>query len=378
MKKTVELYHSSDIYQFIHENTLDIFCQWAKEAGKTAQFIQGVRDITTANMEKTLAIQEIQRQMELERTRTYKERQENHMAKHYSASSAHAMLLNGESSKFQAWYETNYGISNSFTEYLKTLLESIKLVPTTEGIELCRKFLKAETGRRKSIQKTSMKHAMKIPEKRIEWTAKVVAPMKTNSKPIIKTKTVSLQPQNTFITEPVAPMLSKDESPKQWKAQEIYNAITGSQSDVYKKHCEEHNVLEDKAQWELAWSQFTDSIKIIGSFDKAKDSIKKFIIDLRKTRHKKLLDDKKPDVLERDDRKVWPKESVLKAFHDGKIDKFKDFNVSNGERGDTWEKRWSKLITDLGSMKEEKDQLESIRKFQVNVRTARYRKQVKE
>lgn len=370
--KHVELYRSTDIYEFIKTHTLENFCEWAKEEGKTPQFIQGVRDIHEKKLEKEDTLSEIQRQMEMERTRLYKERTEDHVVKHYTASSVHAMLCNGEYKKFQEWYEKTFGISKSFQEQLETLVATIASLSSSDGTDLCRKFLKAEAGRRKSMLKTNIKHNMKQPEIKATWVAKVIPPVPVLN--VIEYEVpISPQPTQWKASEiyNVVPSMSEFIQPKQWKALEIYNAVHKGNGEQYKIHCEKNNVIEDVAKWESDWSTFSDTVLKSDTFETVKEHISTFIITLRSGRHKKLLD--KKDVLEREDRQVWPKETVHKAFLEGKLTLFKKFNEDNGEKGEIWDKRWNKLINDLEATTDETQQLETIRKFQTNVRVARYR-----
>lgn len=269
LKKRVELYHATDIYEFIHENTMELFCQWAKESGKTAQFIQGVREVNI--LDKDTATTAIQRQMEMERTRAYRERDESHINKHYSAATIYAMLENGESKAFCDWYETTYGVSESFDKQFKQLLEDIKTIPKEGGINLCRKFVKAETNRRKSILKTAVKHSMKPKAERVKWVAKTL-PTMTNT--IVYTDT---------------------EEPKQWKGIQIYEVIRSNNGHKYKMYCEEHNEIEDKEAWESKWHTFIHDIQLCETFDAARETIKTFVNELRKIRHSKL-GKKKPMV----------------------------------------------------------------------------------
>ena len=178
LRKRVELYHASDIYEFILENTIELFYQWARESGKSAQFIQGIREVNI--LDKDTAILAIQRQMDIERTRAYRERDESHTTKHYSHATIYAMLMNGESRTFRDWYEITYGVSESFDKQFNQLIEDIKTISKEDGIILCRKFVKAETSRRKSILKTAVKHSMKPKAERIKWIAKTL-PEATNT-----------------------------------------------------------------------------------------------------------------------------------------------------------------------------------------------------
>lgn len=174
------------------------------------------------------------------------------------------MLLNGESKTFRDWYEITYGVSESFDKQFNQLIEDIKAVPKEDGIILCRKFVKAETSRRKSILKTAVKHSMKPKADRAKWIAKTL-PKATN----------------TFVNTALG-------EPKQWKGNQIYETIRSVNGEKYKTYCEEHNEIDDKEKWESRWQAFVKEIQPCESFDLVKEKIQEFVNELRKIRHNKL------------------------------------------------------------------------------------------
>jgi len=363
LKERVESYKSRDIYELLNSKQFDHFSKWAKEVGKSAQFIQGICEIYAlpiTDKEKTIA--EIQHQMDVEVQRAFKERHATESAKHYSATSVYAMLLNGESEKFKGWYETTYGLSASFVSQLSTLIENLKTSEKSAGLEMCRKFLKAETNRRNSMVREGLKKTLKVPVERAGWTAKTI--------PAIP----EIVPENVLILEtpatPVPPVKSEPTpAPKQWKAEGIYKAIKDGNGQQFKVHCETNNTLSDMDAWNAQWTEFHNHVFEAKELKDVKEYIHDFIVALRSKRHAKLT---QKDVVSRTDRQVWPKHSVLKAYQSGKFDSFKEFNESNGETGPKWESRWNALVDALRAITDESEQLTIIQKFQTNVRTARY------
>jgi hypothetical protein len=363
-KERVESYGSKEIYDLLEAKQFEQFCAWAKEAGKSAQFIQGIREIYEKTIsDKVATIAEIQHEMELEVQRVFKERHATESAKHYSAASVYAMLLNGESNKFKVWYETTYGLSASFLPQLTTLTKELESCEKPVGLEKCRKFLKAETSRRKSMLREDLKRSLKTPVERVPWTAKSIPPVSVPEEVF----------ENELILEtpaiPVVPPAVVAPAPKQWKTNTIYKVVKDGNGDQFKLHCESNNTISDAKAWEKTWIEFHNHVLEAETFESVKEFIHTFILTLRSKRHAKLT---QKDVTERTDRQVWRKESVLKAFQAGKLNSFKEFNDAQGTNGPRWATLWATFVDALGATTDESEQLEIIRKFQTNTRTARY------
>jgi hypothetical protein len=348
---TKEIYRATDIFEILEKSNVTDFIAWAKKAGKSVEFIDGVRAIDKAD--KTAAISEIKHQLDMERKR----KSSNDDVKHMSGIKMAAMLMNGSVSKFKDIYSKMYDLSQSFETQLDELMGVLETVDRSAAIELCKKFLKAEASRRQSNRNTQLKQSLRIVPQRSTWVAKEVAPVL----PIISIET---PPVNTIVYNLV-------ECPKkQWKAIDIYNSIKAGASAQYKTHCEANNDIKDKLKWEEDWSCFNSIVSKSENFESVKQHIESFIKDLRSVRHAKITH---KDVLERKDREIWPCESILKAFTNDRMDDVKTYYESKAEKGPNWETRWEKLLADLGLIKDEKERLEIIRKFQQNHRTACYR-----
>lgn len=70
---------------------------------------------------------------------------------------------------------------------------------------------------------------------------------------------------------------------KQWKVKQIYNAIKNNKEKDYKEYCEMSNEIIDKAEWEINWNIFINTVK-----EKPADAIliiKQFVDNLRRIRH---------------------------------------------------------------------------------------------
>jgi hypothetical protein len=161
---------------------------------------------------------------------------------------------------------------------------------------------------------------------------------------------------------------------KQWKTKQIYEAIQQNNENTYKTFCEQHNMLEP--QWESDWVAFVLAVKG-KTLKEAEPMIKAFVENLRRIRHNQLCASKS-QVVEREDREQWPATTVVKAFLEGKLDRFKTFTEAN--TGETpadpkWVKRWSAFLTSLEENKEKEDTLKILcSKFMTAQRTKKYRK----
>ena len=120
------------------------------------------------------------------------------------------------------------------------------------------------------------------------------------------------------------------------------------------------------------------SVKFLNTSQSESESIiREFVEDLRRIRHNELCVEKK-NVVEREDRQLWPAKTIVRAFLDGKINNFKKFTEE--QTGDNpediqWQKRWNSFITDLDENKENEKELKSLcTKFLTAQRTKRYRR----
>ena len=159
--------------------------------------------------------------------------------------------------------------------------------------------------------------------------------------------------------------------PKQWKTKQIYEFITANKENFYKAHCEQENTLPKT--WEDDWILFVLSVKG-KSMEESESIIKTFVENLRRIRHNALC---AKDTVERDDRQQWPSHVVVRAFLEGKLDKFKAFTESyKNEKPEEpkWVKRWSDFVVSLEQNRENEETLKNLcSKFMTAQRTKKYR-----
>ena len=235
------MYRAADIYE-IRQRGIHEFLPWARKAGKSEQFMEGVRAIVAT--EKAEVIEMIGHQMELERKRTKSDDK-----KHIQASTMLAMLMNSPKSNFVELYSSIYELSNSFHTKLDELLGHLVIVGSEEGKELCKKFLRAENMRRKSKRNTDVCRELRDVPVRAEWTAKPLRNMVVCNPPkVVEVLTTvdEVVEAPTTVDEIKVVEAPKVHSVKQWKINDIYNDLTTNGGRIYKAHCESNNTLDSE------------------------------------------------------------------------------------------------------------------------------------
>jgi hypothetical protein len=181
----------------------------------------------------------------------------------------------------------------------------------------------------------------------------------------------------THINEEVTPVLElpvKDfVGLKQWKTKQIHEAIQQNNENTYKVFCEQHNKLEKT--WETDWITFVLAVKG-KTMEQSESIIKAFVENLRRIRHNQLCASKS-DVVERENREQWPATTVVKAFLEGKMDKFKAYTEAYTEENPEdpkWINRWTTFLKSLEANKEKEEKLKNLcSKFMTAQRTKKYR-----
>lgn len=360
-----EIYRSQDIYEILFKSTPAELIAWGKREDKSTEFIEALRSIDIRGTEKSVILCEIKHQLELERKRRFA----NTEPKYITGVSMYAQLINGEKDTFISTYTSMYDITPSFNSQLDNLICCLALVERSHGIDMCKKFLKAESLRRQSSRNTQIKHNLRAQKERAEWTAKTVPSTIAPVVPPTVNTVNTLCDSAVDVTTCRDPAVITDDTGgtaavKQWKAIDAYVNIRTRNGEEFRKHCEEHNELTPA--WDSEWTTFFTSVKDIADFKDAKDSITAFIANLRSQRHRKLT---QKDVLVRTDRESWPAETIAKAFAAGKMDDVKIFYESKDTVGNNWIARWSKLLKDLSEEDDVTKQIAIIQKFQRTHRT---------
>ena len=171
------------------------------------------------------------------------------------------------------------------------------------------------------------------------------------------------------VPEEIKEILEKKEViPRQWKTKQIYEAIQSGQEHLYKQFCHENNGKECLESWQTFIEQTKES-------KEPEKVIKAFVENLRRIRHNQLC---AKDVVEREDREQWPATTVVKAFIEGKMDKFKAYTETH--TGETiedpkWVMRWSNFMKSLEDNKNNEAVLKELcSKFMTAQRTKKYRR----
>ena len=163
---------------------------------------------------------------------------------------------------------------------------------------------------------------------------------------------------------------------KQWKTKQIYRVIQTGQESEYKVFCEENNDMSLLPTWSVDWAHFVLSVKEKSEVE-ATPIITAFVENLRRIRHNKLCFDRNADIIEKDDRQQWPATTVVRAFLDNKMERFKAFTEASTDEDPSdpkWIKRWTAFIASLENVRDQPDMLKTIcSKFMTAQRTKKYR-----
>ena len=176
----------------------------------------------------------------------------------------------------------------------------------------------------------------------------------------------------TLLTPSTTPQSTS--TPKQWKVKQIHEHFKSGNLESYKAWCEDTNELSGP-EWQAKWDAFLSSLKCAAD---TTPIIKQFIVDLRALRHNKLVEARNHEVnpLERENRQQWPALSVLRAYHEGKLDLFKNFQenyTGDSEDSPQWQKRWQGFTESLDNASNDNDRKKLVSKFMTAQRTRVYR-----
>jgi HNH endonuclease len=163
----------------------------------------------------------------------------------------------------------------------------------------------------------------------------------------------------------------KKPAPKQWKTKQINEFIQSHRENEYKAYCEQNNDMSKYPTWEKDWIAFILSVK---GNKEAEPIIKAFVENLRRIRHNQLC---AKDIVEKEDREIWPAITVAKAFLEGKLEKFKAHTEAHtGENANDpkWMKRWSAFVESLEKNRDHRQELKNqCSKFMAAQRIKKYR-----
>jgi hypothetical protein len=161
--------------------------------------------------------------------------------------------------------------------------------------------------------------------------------------------------------------------PKQWKTKQIYEFIQENEENHYKSYCEQGNDMSKHPNWDDTWITFVLSVKG-KSYQESEPIIKAFVENLRRIRHNQLC---AKDTLGREDREQWPAITVVRAFLEDKLDKFKVYQeayANESPEDPKWIKRWSAFTDSLEKHRQDQDILKDLcSKFMTAQRIKKYR-----
>lgn len=194
---------------------------------------------------------------------------------------------------------------------------------------------------------------------------KIVVPKLVAARPAPKPKAPPKPP-----SEPKVRIIEKSNL-AQWKSKQIYEAFTSGEMEHYKTYCEFNNDLSS-IDWTSTWNTFNESLRD-KSADEATPIIETFIEMLRSLRHDKHVKDynAKRNAPERNNRQQWPSSTILKVYHEGKLELFGRWLTEQDGKHD--EERWTAFQNSLTAAIDDTDRKEHIQRFLRNRRSRKWR-----
>ena len=358
-----EYYTAENVYEMMTNGKYLKYIEWCQEKDKTPDFISAmneIRHIENIMTNKADIITLIQSEQENERSRktTIDELKDK---KSIKCRSVYSYLTQGKKDEFMEWYQSTYYKTSLFDTQIDDVIKQLPTLSKEDGIEACRKVMYDEKNRRTIQQRREREKKVEVyssllPKHQTQPKNEIIVPLIID--PVIQ-KVQSIQEQKGYI---------KVSLPKQWKTKQIYEAIQSGQEHLYKQFCEENNGKECLESWQTFIEQTKES-------KEPEKVIKAFVENLRRIRHNQLC---AKDVVEREDREQWPATTVVKAFLEGKMDKFKAYTeVHTGEtiEDPKWVMRWSNFMKSLEDNKNNEAVLKELcSKFMTAQRTKKYRR----
>jgi hypothetical protein len=337
---------------------------YCREHGKDDVFISKLRDIH----EKREGDDHVGEKIKALLHANNKQRSEQNggdQRKHLKAKEVLAMLENNKLQEYLNLHEDMFGTPSELHKSdIHSFLQDVSTLGYDEKVERCRKILERERVRRNYIETSKRKKEIKTvvaPTNVIEHVHEEVLAVPEKPRATILQR-IELPPQEVETESHIA-------VPKQWKVQSIYDFIRCGNAHYYKQYCQESNDVSDDC-----WNSF---LAEVGEkpLSEAEGVIRAFVESLRTVRHNKLCVNKS-NVVGREDRQIWPAETVARAYLDGKIAKFKEFteeSTGDDPADPKWQKRWAGFMGQLEANKASITQMTPyISKFLTAQRTKRY------
>ena len=354
-----ESYTAEEIRYMMTNGKYSNYLEWCKENNKSPEFISAMNEIHhRSDVDTPIILPLIVSELEKERSRKV---HANDDKKNMHCTTLYCYLTQGKKDDFLDWYDKNHVKTALFDAQFAELFSALPTLSKKEGVERCKKFMYDEKNRRNGQIRREREENVVVyskPSSKIENT--VIYP--TVIEPIAQ-KVELIQEQKGY---------QKVELPKQWKTKQIYEFISANHENAYKEHCEQGNDMSKHPTWEQDWILFVLSVKG-KSMEESEPIIRAFVENLRRIRHNALC---AKDTVERDDRQQWPSHVVVRAFLEGKLDKFKAFTeaYTNEKQEPKWVKRWSGFVTSLEQNRENEETLKGLcSAFMTAQRVKKYR-----
>ena len=202
-----------------------------------------------------------------------------------------------------------------------------------------------------------------------------VSPILTIEPAISPILTIEAPVSPVLTIEPAEPVEEKEVI--QWKAKGIYKCIKEGDPEVYKTYVKEHNDPLDT--FETLFDTLLTNVRGARDFETAKPFIDGFVKLFRLKRTCKLT---KKDVIAREDRDIWPSETIVTAYREKRMAGFITYitekSVAANVPTKVFEESYKRFETNMENEPSDVERLLIVRKFLAAQRAQRNRYSKKE
>lgn len=390
-----EVYTSDDVYEMMNNGKYMKYIEWCIEKEKSPEFISAMNIICNSDdfnniINKENIINNIKKEMEKERNRHTQSELLSDI-KNIQCSTLYSYITQGKIEYFKDWYNSNYKKSSLFDEKFQELINILPSLNKDDGVDACKKFMYDEKNRRNTQLRREKNKKVKIYSLRSsstinnDYCKSDVINNEDIKNEIIENQMIESNIINNILNDDIVNkvlniqtnQIQNTEPLKQWKAKQIYEAISTNNENEYKEYCEQNNDISLIKTWNEDWITFINYLKD-KSFEESQQKIKEFVENLRRIRHNKLCYDKNSKILDREDRQKWQNTSIARAFIEGKINLFKEYMEEHCEENPEnkkWIQKWNSFVDTLEKNKNDMEALKrESSKFMNSQRIKKYRK----
>ena len=367
------------------DKSLDHVLQYCRVHNRSDTFVQKIRNLYDQKdvCESVLILKSIINMIHAENKKdSDMSNKKESVKQHKKAGDVVAMIMSGKLCEYLEWHAEHVGEpTDTFRTSLIQFIQESGGLTQEEKIERCQQELVREKWRRNNKKiREKVKQASVEPS---PLSATATATAATEILPSPHTERPSMIIEEIAVERPVllpdnvstsSASSVSDNHPKQWKVKQIYEYIHDGREHIYKEYCEKNNTLAE--DWDSVWDTFLTAVLACTSLEDGEPVIRDFVETLRVKRHNELCV-RRNNILEREDRQVWPTKTIVQAFLSGLLEPFKEYceSYAGEDPADVqWQKRWLVFTGKLETMRsDESGLLDCVSKFLTNQRTRKYR-----